>query len=68
MQEMKEKMNKKKYKRPGAMRAPLRPRFQRPRTQLVHLLREVQPKAKVYIFKSTTLAALRLVKLKGLRG
>lgn len=29
------------------MRAPLRPRFQRPRTQLVHLLLDVQPPARV---------------------
>lgn len=29
------------------MRAPLRPRFQRPRTQLVHLLLDVQPLARV---------------------
>lgn len=38
---------KKEEKRPGAMRAPLRPRFQRPRTQLVHLLLDVQPLARV---------------------
>lgn len=37
----------KEEKRPGAMRAPLRPRFQRPRTQLVHLLLDVQPPARV---------------------
>lgn len=29
------------------MRAPPRPRFQRPRTQLVHLLLDVQPPARV---------------------
>lgn len=37
----------KEEKRPGAMRAPPRPRFQRPRTQLVHLLLDVQPPARV---------------------
>lgn len=40
---------KKEEKRPGAMRAPLRPRFQRPRTQLVHLLLDVQPLARVLL-------------------
>lgn len=36
------------------MRAPPRPRFQRPRTQLVHLLRIVQPHARVIRFLQTS--------------
>lgn len=46
---------KRREKRPGAMRAPPRPRFQRPTTQLVHLLLRVQPPARVCLMRRATL-------------
>lgn len=46
---------KRREKRPGAMRAPPRPRFQRPTTQLVHLLLSVQPPTRVCLMHRATL-------------